>query len=133
MYKIDIFRREATNVFIIFPLLREKAAFFPYVKKQTARGGTVPRGAPDRYRVLLSPHGDMNLLHRLNEVLREKYFRFIQSAGPTADEDEFDYRYSFVVFGIAGIIRTWVSRNCPESPERMAEMAAQMILSGGFA
>lgn len=84
-------------------------------------------------KVLLSPNGDMNFLHRLNEVLREKCFRFIQSTGPTADEDEFDYRYSFVVFGIAGIMRTWVSRNCPESPERMAEMAAQMILSGGFA
>ena len=69
-------------------------------------------------RVLLSPHGDMNFLHRLNEVVREKCLKA--------------WHYSFVVFGCAGIIRAWVNRNCPESAEKMAEMAYGMILRGSL-
>lgn len=84
-------------------------------------------------RVLLSPNGDMNFLHRLNEVLREKCLHLYLGAEPVANEEEFDYRYSFVVYGCAGIIRAWVGRNCPESPEQMAELANHLIVSGGIA
>ncbi len=79
-------------------------------------------------RVLLSPHGDMNFLHRLNDVLREKYRRLWDSATvKEKSEHEFDYRYSFLVFGSAGMIREWVSRGCPESAQKMAEYAESMI------
>ena len=84
-------------------------------------------------RVLLSPNGDMNFLHRLNEVMREKCLHLYQSAGPNGTEDDFDYHYSFIVFGCAGIIRSWVNRGCPESAEEMAELTSRMILSGGLA
>ena len=84
-------------------------------------------------RVLLSPNGDMNFLHRLNEVMREKYLQLYQIAEPKGTEDEFDYHYSFIVFGCAGIIRAWVNRGCPESAEEMAALTSRMILSGGLA
>lgn len=84
-------------------------------------------------RVLLSPNGDLNFLHRLNQVLREKCLRLYQTSSTSFGEDDFDYHYSFVVFGCVGIIRSWVSRNCPEKPEQMAEMTNRMILSGGIA
>ena len=84
-------------------------------------------------RVLLSPNGDMSFLHRLNEVLREKCLHMYLGAGPAANEEDFDYRYSFVVYGCAGIIRAWVGRNCPESPEQMAELTNHLIVSGGIA
>ena len=84
-------------------------------------------------RVLLSPNGDMSFLHRLNEVLREKCLHLYFGSEPAANEEDFDYRYSFVVYGCAGIIRAWVGRNCPEKPEQMAELASRMILSGGIA
>jgi len=84
-------------------------------------------------RVLLSPNGDMSFLHRLNEVLREKCLHIYIGMEPVANEEDFDYRYSFVVYGCAGIIRAWVGRNCPETPEQMAELASRMILSGGIA
>ena len=74
-------------------------------------------------RVLLSPHGDMNFLHRLNEVVREKCLKAWPNIRKEKGEADFDYHYSFVVFGCAGIIRAWVNRNCPESAEIMAEMA----------
>ena len=84
-------------------------------------------------RVLLSPHGDMNFLHRLNEVVREKCLKAWPNIRKEKGEADFDYHYSFVVFGCAGIIRAWVNRNCPESAEKMAEMAYSMILRGSLA
>jgi AcrR family transcriptional regulator len=84
-------------------------------------------------RVLLSPHGDMNFLHRLNEVVREKCLKAWPDIRKEKGEADFDYHYSFVVFGCAGIIRAWVNRNCPESAEKMAEMAYGMIHRGSLA
>ena len=83
-------------------------------------------------RVLLSPHGDMNFLHRLNKVVREKCLKAWPDIQKEKGEADFDYHYSFVVFGCAGIIRAWVNRNCPESAEKMAEMAYGMILRGSL-
>ena len=83
-------------------------------------------------RVLLSPNGDMSFLHRLNEVLREKCLHLYLGSEPVANEKDFDYRYSFMVYGCAGIIRAWVGRSCPEKPEQMAELANHLIVSGGI-
>ena len=83
-------------------------------------------------RVLLSPHGDMNFLHRLNEVVREKCLKAWPDIRKEKGEADFDYHYSFVVFGCAGVIRAWVNRNCQESAEIMAEMAYGMILRGSL-
>ena len=83
-------------------------------------------------RVLLSPHGDMNFLHRLNEVVREKCLQ----AWPglrKADDVSFEYHYNFVIFGCGGVIRAWVNRNCREPAEQMAELADLMIRRGGLA
>lgn len=51
---------------------------------------------------------------------------------PAVNEEDFDYRYSFVIYGCAGIIRAWVARNCPETPEQMAELTNHLISSGGI-
>jgi len=83
-------------------------------------------------RVLLSPHGDMNFLHRLNEVVREKCLQ----AWPglrKADDVSFEYHYNFVICGCGGVIRAWVNRNCREPAEQMAELADLMIRRGGLA
>ncbi len=77
-------------------------------------------------RVLLSANGDMNFLHRLNEVLREKYLQIWKTL-PKRSADEFDYRYSFMVFGCAGMLREWVNQGCRESAQRMAELAESMM------
>ena len=83
-------------------------------------------------RVLLSVNGDMNFLHRLNEVVREKCRSAWLTLRNGQDEDAFDYHYSFVVFGCAGVIRAWVNRNCSESAEEMAELADRMIRRGSL-
>ena len=83
-------------------------------------------------RLLLSVNGDMNFLHRLNEVVREKCRSAWLTLRNGQDEDAFDYHYSFVVFGCAGVIRAWVNRNCSESAEEMAELADRMIRRGSL-
>lgn len=83
-------------------------------------------------RVLLSANGDMNFLHRLNEVVREKCRNVWLTLRKEQDEDAFDYHYSFVVFGCAGLIRAWVNRGCPETAGKMAEMADRMIQRGSL-
>jgi len=80
-------------------------------------------------RVLLSPNGDMNFLHRLFEVIREKC-RTVWMEQTKDNEETFNYHYSFVVFGCAGVIRAWVNRNCQETAVHMAELADAMIRRG---
>ena len=84
-------------------------------------------------RVLLSPHGDMNFLHRLNSVVREKCLQIWPAPLRGADEADFEYHYSFVVFGCAGLIRSWVNRGCPEPVRQMADLADTMIRRGTLA
>ena len=81
-------------------------------------------------RALLSPNGDMNFLHRLYEAIRERILDCWKDLASTVSEEEFDYRYSFVIFGCTGMIRSWVNRNCQETDVRMAELADMMIRRG---
>ena len=83
-------------------------------------------------RVLLSPNGDMSFLHRLNEVVREKCLKSFAGLNETASETDFEYHYSFVIFGCAGLIRAWVNRGCAESAGQMAALADAMIRRGGL-
>ena len=81
-------------------------------------------------RVLLSPHGDMNFLHRLNGVVRKKCMKIWSTDQRAQSEAEFEYHYSFVLFGCAGLLRAWVNRNCLEPAEQMADLADTMIRRG---
>lgn len=83
-------------------------------------------------RVLLSANGDMNFLHRLNEVVHEKCMKLWAGLSENEEETAFDYHYSFMVFGCAGLIRAWVNRDCRESAVSMAELADSMLRRGSL-
>ena len=85
-------------------------------------------------RVLISPHGDMKFLHRLYEVIREKCLTGFPyaAAANKKNEADFDYRFSFVIYGAAGLIRAWVNRNCGEPAVQMAELADALIRRGSL-
>lgn len=83
-------------------------------------------------RVLLSPHGDINFLHRLNVVVRAKCIKALPGVLENRGESDFEYHYSFLVFGLAGVIRAWVNGNCQETAEKMAELADSMIRRGSL-
>ena len=82
-------------------------------------------------RVLLSPHGDMNFLHRLNQVVREKCLQMWPNEEDKKDAT-FEYHYSFVVYGCVGVFRTWLNSKCQEPAEKMADMADAMIRRGSL-
>ena len=82
-------------------------------------------------RVLLSPHGDMNFLHRLNEVVGEKCLQMWPNKEDKNDAT-FEYHYSFVVYGCVGVFRAWLNSECQEPAEKMAEMADAMIRRGSL-
>ena len=82
-------------------------------------------------RVLLSPHGDMNFLHRLNQVVREKCLQMWPNEEDKKDAT-FEYHYSFVVYGCVGVFRAWLNSKCQEPAEKMAEMADGMIRRGSL-
>ena len=82
-------------------------------------------------RVLLSPHGDMNFLHKLNQVVREKCLQMWPNEDDKKDAT-FEYHYSFVVYGCVGVFRAWLNGNCQEPAEKMAEMADAMIRRGSL-
>ena len=82
-------------------------------------------------RVLLSPHGDMNFLHRLNQVVREKCLQMWPNEEEKKDAT-FEYHYSFVVYGCVGVFRAWLNSKCQEPAEKMAEMADAMIRRGSL-
>ena len=82
-------------------------------------------------RVLLSPHGDMNFLHRLNKVVREKCLQMWPNEEEKKDAT-FEYHYSFVVYGCVGVFRAWLNSECQEPAEKMAEMADAMIRRGSL-
>ncbi len=82
--------------------------------------------------VLLGEHGDMAFVQRLNHVVHEKCMADWQLIRHPCSQDEFTYRYDFVVFGCIGLIRTWLSRHCQESTSYMANLANDMILRGSI-
>jgi AcrR family transcriptional regulator len=82
-------------------------------------------------RVLLSPHGDMNFLHRLNQVVREKCLQMWPNEEDKKDAT-FEYHYSFVVYGCVGVFRAWLNGKCQEPAEKMAELADAMIRRGSL-
>lgn len=85
-------------------------------------------------RVLISPYGDMKFLHRLYEIIREKCLTGFPHAfaADQKSEADFDYRFSFVTYGAAGLIRAWVNRNCAEPAVQMAELADALIRRGSL-
>lgn len=71
---------------------------------------------------LLGPRGDIGFLHRIEEMLSQYILTPLQRTQP-----DVAYRYTFCVAGGMGLIKDWLSRGCPESPQDMAERTAALI------
>ena len=79
-------------------------------------------------RTLLGPHGDLAFVNRMKEIVRLRLLRLPgESAPPTED---FDYYYAFITSGCIGLIQSWMNREDPEPPARIAALVEKMILQG---
>lgn len=81
----------------------------------------------DLFKLLLGKNGDILFQQRLGTVVRENYRCVIQEIKGSMLEVDFDYRYSFAVFGGIGLIHYWLERGCSEPVENLAASAAHMI------
>lgn len=83
-------------------------------------------------KVLLSPHGDMRFLERLNKLLEDKCHAEWQKFHAAISEEEFELGYSFVIFGCIGMLRTWINNDHPVSSDHLAHLADQMLRKGAL-
>ena len=87
----------------------------------------------EMWRVLLSPTGDMSFLHRLNQLLQESFSWMQNAVEAPGRAAEWEFRYSFGVFGCAGLIRSWLDGGLSESPSRMAALTDSLLRQGVLA
>lgn len=71
---------------------------------------------------LLGPRGDIGFLHHIEEMLSQYILTPLQRTQP-----DVAYRYTFCVAGGMGLIKDWLSRGCPESPQDMARRTDDLI------
>lgn len=75
---------------------------------------------------LLGPRGDIGFLHHIEEMLSKYILTPLQRTEPER-RTEVVYRYAFCVAGGMGLIKDWLSRGCPESPQDMAVRTDSLI------
>lgn len=88
------------------------------------------RGNADFCAALLSSRLDSAFFRRLYGVV---YDRCLQEWGEVyslRDSPLRDYYMNFLVSGVLGLVRTWVSTGLHETPEEMAALAEQLIRFG---
>ena len=79
-------------------------------------------------RTLLGPHGDLAFVNRMKAIVRLRLLRLPGESAPPAED--FDYYYAFITSGCIGLIQSWLNREEPEPPVRMAALVGKMILQG---
>jgi len=84
----------------------------------------------DLCRALLSPHGDIRFLERLEKVLRVRCREEWEKLHMNTDEDRFEMGYAFVIYGIIGLLRTWLNDPNPVPASRAAETANALLAYG---
>ncbi|SCL85525.1 TetR/AcrR family transcriptional regulator [Sporanaerobacter sp. PP17-6a] len=84
----------------------------------------------DMCRVLTSKNGDMAFVNRLKDLVKHRCLNDWMEIFNTGKSQNFEYFYSFIVSGCIGLLQNWLENELKESPEHMASLAEQMIMTG---
>lgn len=79
---------------------------------------------------LLSKNGDISFVDRLKNLVKERCLNDWMKLFNTNKSKNFEYYYSFIVSGCIGLLQNWLEAGFKESPEYMARLAEQMIMTG---
>ena len=81
----------------------------------------------DVAKVMMSPHGDLAFVNRLNNLVKERMYNLLVSK-----QSAYDYSYieAFTVSGCIGVIETWLSQPAPPSVEEVADICSNMMVKG---
>ena len=80
-------------------------------------------------KVLIGPHGDLTFVNRLKELVKIRLQHLLPKE-QTANTEQLNYSYSFIVSGFVGIIETWLNQDAPLSPQQMADICSHLLQNG---
>lgn len=84
----------------------------------------------DMCKVLIGKNGDILFVDRLKNLLKERCLNDWMEIFNKNKSQNFEYYYSFIVSGCIGLLQSWLETGLKESPEHMAKLAEQMIMTG---
>ena len=119
-YASDILQQDIT------PILRDVFRFVG--RNKDLCQVFLARQAVDRF----SQRLNTLIYHKCLAEWRELYQRYPNLSGLADRPEEGNYALEFVVAGAVGLIRAWLERGAQESPEEMAQLTGQLILSGVY-
>ena len=119
-YASDILQQDIT------PILRDVFRFVG--RNKDLCQVFLARQAVDRF----SQRLNTLIYHKCLAEWRELYQRYPNLSGLADRPEEGNYALEFAVAGAVGLIRAWLERGAQESPEEMAQLTGQLILSGVY-
>ncbi|MDI6619761.1 MAG: TetR/AcrR family transcriptional regulator C-terminal domain-containing protein [Clostridiales bacterium] len=84
----------------------------------------------DMCKALIGKNGDIAFINRLKDVVKDRCLNDWMEIFDTGKSQNFGYFYSFIVSGCIGLLQNWLENGLKESPEYMASLAEQMIMTG---
>lgn len=84
----------------------------------------------DMCKVLIGKYGDMAFVNRLKGLVKDRCLNEWMVIFDTGKSQNFEYYYSFIVSGCIGLLQNWLENGFKETPEYMASLAEQMIMTG---
>lgn len=80
--------------------------------------------------VILCDRGDMVFVKKIVSIIYEKGYNDWINIFKKENKDIFNKYYSFILYGVIGLIDNWLKNGLKESPEYMAILTESMILNG---
>lgn len=84
----------------------------------------------DMCKVLIGKNGDIAFVNRLKDLVKNRCLNDWVELFNTGKSQNFEHFYSFIVSGCIGLLQNWLESGLKESPEHMASLAEQMIMTG---
>lgn len=77
---------------------------------------------------LIGPNGDISFIHKIESIIAEHSIQVLKPVFPNA-LDDLQYSFAFCLNGCVGLIKTWLLKNCIDTPKHMAKLTYNMVTS----
>ena len=80
-------------------------------------------------RIMLGPNGDMRFVERIKKLVDEKCSYIWREVSPQANERKYEMYNAFIINGCIGIVQKWLNGASEETPDRITDLAATIIIN----